>query len=83
MLSVLRYLMDRSSGSLLHCKVGGMLEIIPDLEVLEKQPSPRILNSHLRLNFLPRKQLEQVWLTLLVTEYRGRCIKYGSLAKYL
>jgi len=35
-----------------------MLEVIPDLSVLDELPSPRILDTHCMFQFLPRKHIE-------------------------
>ena len=38
-----------------------MLEMMPDLEKIRKEKSPRILNSHLPFRWLPKKHGDNGW----------------------
>ncbi|KAK3107048.1 hypothetical protein FSP39_005914 [Pinctada imbricata] len=39
-------------------KINGMLEFLPDLAIIDRLDSPRILNTHLPYQWLPKKHLE-------------------------
>ena len=39
-------------------KANTMLEVLPDLSILESLPSPRILDTHFQFQYLPQKHIE-------------------------
>lgn len=43
------------------CKDSTMIECVPDLTVLNKVESPRLLNSHCLFKYLPMKHIENGW----------------------
>ncbi|XP_063400203.1 sulfotransferase 1C4-like [Mytilus trossulus] len=63
-------------------KVSTMLEVIHDLSVLDALPSPRLLNTHLSLKYLPKKHIKnRCKIIQMIRNPKDVCVSFYYHAK--
>ncbi|CAC5371701.1 SULT1 [Mytilus coruscus] len=63
-------------------KVSTMLEVIPDLSVLDALPSPRLLNTHCSFKYLPKKHIEnRCKIIHIIRNPKDVCVSFYYHAK--
>ncbi|XP_076115886.1 sulfotransferase 1B1-like [Mytilus galloprovincialis] len=63
-------------------KISTMLEVIPDLSVLDALPSPRLLNTHCSFKYLPKKHIEnRCKIIHIIRNPKDVCVSFYYHAK--